>query len=59
VIEVNPRATVAYAGLSARLGRNLAADVLAAHGLQVAPRARDSASGSAAGAKLSAFGAES
>jgi hypothetical protein len=56
---VNPRATVAYAGLSARLGRNLAADVLAAHGLQVAPRARDSASGSAAGAKLSAFGAES
>jgi tyramine---L-glutamate ligase len=57
VIEVNPRATVAYAGLSARLGRNLAADVLAAHGLQVAPRARDSESGSAAGAKLSAFGA--
>ncbi|WP_205813317.1 ATP-grasp domain-containing protein [Burkholderia sp. Ac-20365] len=39
VIEVNPRATVAYAGLSARLGRNLAADVLAAHGLYVAQRA--------------------
>ncbi|MEM5382884.1 ATP-grasp domain-containing protein [Paraburkholderia phymatum] len=38
VIEVNPRATVAYAGQSARLGRNLAADVLAAHGLHVRER---------------------
>jgi predicted ATP-grasp superfamily ATP-dependent carboligase len=45
VIEVNPRATVAYAGLSARLGRNLAADVLAAHGLQVAARPALSACG--------------
>jgi predicted ATP-grasp superfamily ATP-dependent carboligase len=47
VIEVNPRATVAYAGLSGRLGRNLAVDVLAAHGLQVAPRARLAACGTA------------
>ena len=35
VIEVNPRVTCAYAGLSAALGRNLAADILAAH-----PRSR-------------------
>ena len=48
VIEVNPRATVAYAGLSARLGRNLAADVLAAHGLRVSPRVPVCASGDAA-----------
>ncbi|MFC7627216.1 ATP-grasp domain-containing protein [Paraburkholderia humisilvae] len=34
VIEVNPRVTMAYVGLSARLGRNLAADVLAAHGVR-------------------------
>ncbi|TCG09440.1 hypothetical protein BZM27_05710 [Paraburkholderia steynii] len=59
VIEVNPRATVAYAGLSARLGRNLAADVLAAHGLHVATSVRDAASGSATGAKFSACGAGS
>lgn len=31
VIEVNPRVTCAYAGLSAKLGRNLAADILALH----------------------------
>jgi predicted ATP-grasp superfamily ATP-dependent carboligase len=31
VIEVNPRVTCAYVGLSALLGRNLAADILAAH----------------------------
>jgi predicted ATP-grasp superfamily ATP-dependent carboligase len=31
VIEVNPRVTCAYLGLSRALGRNLAADVLAAH----------------------------
>jgi predicted ATP-grasp superfamily ATP-dependent carboligase len=31
VIEVNPRVTCAYAGLSAILGRNLAAEILAAH----------------------------
>jgi len=30
-IEVNPRVTCAYVGLSAHLGRNLAADVLACH----------------------------
>ena len=30
VIEVNPRVTCAYVGLSARLGRNLAAELLAA-----------------------------
>jgi predicted ATP-grasp superfamily ATP-dependent carboligase len=35
VIEVNPRVTCAYVGLSAALGRNLAADILAAH-----PRSR-------------------
>jgi predicted ATP-grasp superfamily ATP-dependent carboligase len=33
VIEVNPRLTAAYAGLSAKLGRNLSADLLAAHGV--------------------------
>lgn len=32
VIEVNPRVTCAYVGLSAILQRNLAADILAAHG---------------------------
>lgn len=31
VIEVNPRLTSAYVGLSARLGRNLAGELLAAH----------------------------
>jgi tyramine---L-glutamate ligase len=36
VIEVNPRVTMAYVGLSARLGRNLAADVFAAHGVRIA-----------------------
>ena len=30
-VEVNPRVTCAYVGLSAILGRNLAADILAAH----------------------------
>ena len=30
-IEVNPRLTCAYAGLSAALGRNLAADIVTAH----------------------------
>jgi predicted ATP-grasp superfamily ATP-dependent carboligase len=33
VIEVNPRLTAAYAGLSTRLRRNLAADLLKAHGV--------------------------
>lgn len=38
VIEVNPRLTVAYAGLSAALGVNLAAELLAAHEVRmVAP----------------------
>jgi predicted ATP-grasp superfamily ATP-dependent carboligase len=31
LIEINPRVTCAYVGLSARLGRNLAAEVLQAH----------------------------
>lgn len=31
LIEVNPRLTCAYVGLSARLGRNLAAEMLATH----------------------------
>jgi predicted ATP-grasp superfamily ATP-dependent carboligase len=31
VIEVNPRVTCAYEGLSARLGRNIAAQVLSLH----------------------------
>jgi tyramine---L-glutamate ligase len=34
VIEVNPRLTCAYVGLSARLGRNLAADMLATPSLE-------------------------
>lgn len=38
VIEVNPRVTCAYVGLSAILRRNLAADILA---LQAHPRMRD------------------
>lgn len=36
VIEVNPRVTMAYVGLSAKLERNLAAQVLAAHGVKLA-----------------------
>lgn len=35
VIEVNPRLTVAYAGLSAALGRNLSAVLLGAQGVRV------------------------
>jgi predicted ATP-grasp superfamily ATP-dependent carboligase len=35
VIEVNPRLTVAYAGLSAALGGNLARTLLAAHGVRI------------------------
>jgi predicted ATP-grasp superfamily ATP-dependent carboligase len=41
VIEVNPRLTVAYAGLSAALGGNLAAALLAAHGVRVQPGKTD------------------
>jgi len=37
VIEVNPRVTSAYVGLSAKLGRNLAEEVLLLHGLPDAP----------------------
>jgi tyramine---L-glutamate ligase len=37
VIEVNPRVTSAYVGLSAALGRNLAEEVLLLHGLPDAP----------------------
>jgi tyramine---L-glutamate ligase len=37
VIEVNPRVTSAYVGLSAALGRNLAEEVLLLHGLPAAP----------------------
>jgi predicted ATP-grasp superfamily ATP-dependent carboligase len=44
VIEVNPRLTVAYAGLSAALGRNLSAVLLGAHGVRVGePRETTSA----------------
>jgi predicted ATP-grasp superfamily ATP-dependent carboligase len=39
LIEVNPRVTCAYVGLSAALRRNLAADVLALHDLEVARHA--------------------
>jgi predicted ATP-grasp superfamily ATP-dependent carboligase len=35
VIEVNPRLTVAYAGLSAALGGNLARTLLAVHGVRI------------------------
>jgi predicted ATP-grasp superfamily ATP-dependent carboligase len=38
VIEVNPRVTCAYVGLSARLGRNLAADILALKARAATPR---------------------
>ncbi|PVX77065.1 ATP-grasp domain-containing protein [Paraburkholderia unamae] len=41
VIEVNPRLTVAYAGLSATLGTNLAPVLLATHGVRL--NARDDA----------------
>ncbi|WP_213954812.1 MULTISPECIES: ATP-grasp domain-containing protein [unclassified Variovorax] len=37
VIEINPRVTCAYAGLSHSLGRNLAREVIAAHGHGTAP----------------------
>ncbi|CAG4913409.1 ATP-grasp domain-containing protein [Paraburkholderia saeva] len=41
VIEVNPRLTAAYAGLSARLGRNLAGALLQAHGVTVGASGRE------------------
>lgn len=40
VMEVNPRLTAAYAGLSAHLGRNLAGDLLRAHGVACAAGVR-------------------
>lgn len=40
VIEVNPRVTSAYVGMSKALGRNLAAEVLAAHATARPERAR-------------------
>ncbi|MGF6753670.1 ATP-grasp domain-containing protein [Paraburkholderia sp. GAS42] len=47
VIEVNPRLTAAYAGLSARLGRNLAGWLLESHGVTVRSAGVDAASVSA------------
>ena len=46
VIEVNPRVTCAYVGLSSALGRNLAADVIAAH-QRLAVQSRETAHGDA------------
>ncbi|HEY6895520.1 MAG TPA: hypothetical protein VI258_15200, partial [Rhodanobacteraceae bacterium] len=50
VIEVNPRVTCAYVGLSAALRRNLARDVLSVHGvaLQDAAMVADSTTTSTA-----------
>ncbi len=39
VIEINPRVTCAYVGLSQMLGRNLAAEVIASHGRTERPDA--------------------
>jgi len=46
VIEINPRVTCAYVGLSSALGRNVAADVIAAHP-GVAVQSRETAHGDA------------
>ena len=46
VIEVNPRVTCAYVGLSSALGRNLAADIIAAH-QRLAVQSRETAHGDA------------
>ena len=53
VIEVNPRLTVAYAGLSASLGGNLARALLAAHGARIdrSAAARPHGSETACGAR--------
>lgn len=48
VVEVNPRLTAAYAGLSSRLGRNLAGYLLAAQGVEVPRTAAPSAADAAA-----------
>ena len=50
VIEVNPRATVAYAGVSAALGRNVAKQLLDAFGVPAGRDAAGCAAGCAAGA---------
>lgn len=46
VIEVNPRVTCAYVGLSSALGRNVAADVIAVH-QRLAAQSRETAHGDA------------
>ena len=46
VIEVNPRVTCAYVGLSSALGRNLAVDIIAAH-QRLAVQSRETAHGDA------------
>jgi predicted ATP-grasp superfamily ATP-dependent carboligase len=54
VIEVNPRLTVAYAGLSAALGGNLARTLLAAHEVRIGgsgPAARSCGAQSTCGAR--------
>lgn len=54
VIEVNPRLTVAYAGLSEALGGNLAHALLAAHGVRIVgsgPAARNCGAPPACGAQ--------
>lgn len=50
VVEINPRATVAYAGMSASLGRNLAGQLLDAFGVRVGRGTAGCAAGCAAGA---------
>ena len=46
VIEVNPRLTCAYVGLSSALGRNVASDIIAAH-QRLHDRSRETAHGDA------------
>ena len=46
VIEINPRVTCAYVGLSSALGRNLAGDIIAAH-QRLAVQSRETAHGDA------------
>ena len=46
VIEVNPRVTCAYVGLSSALGRNLAADIIATH-QKLVVQSRETAHGDA------------
>jgi predicted ATP-grasp superfamily ATP-dependent carboligase len=44
VIEINPRVTCAYRGLSASLGRNLALELLASHQVRAEMRETNGAS---------------